>query len=170
LNKFFYSALFFLACLNTACDNCTAPDHIISINAIRISGPDTMDYTSQNAFSIPFFVYDSTESKKGKGKCHHKELAISFENQWNQDLFSLSCNRAFIFMKDTLPAFSNLLNTAVASQHIDLTATGDIDRTLSGITLRDFNPPSLIKTYTFYLEGTTTNHKTFKDSCNIFIR
>lgn len=170
LNRIIYSALFFLACLNTGCDNCTAPDRIISINSIRLSSPDTLTYTSQKEFSISFFVSDSTENKKGKGKCRHKELSISFENEWNPDLFRFYCDRPFTSMQDTWPAFSNLLNTPLISKQVILTPDGHIDPTLTQMILRDFNPPPIDKTYTFYLEGTTTNNKTFKDSCNIFIQ
>lgn len=161
---------FFLVAM-AAC-NCDGYDSIRSIDGLHIQAEnDSLPYPnagSGDSLVIKFRTEDHESSVKGSRKCRRKDLAIGFGNRWDTSGFRLYCSQSLISGKDTFAPYRNLLNTRVCTLAL-LPDNFDRLRLPSSIWISNFSKPALGQSYTFSLEGRTTDNTTHKDSCTLFI-
>jgi hypothetical protein len=169
MNKIIFFVIPAICLAISAC--CGGADTIYSIEGISLGSPDTFTFTAvpPQETVLELNVHDSLSSHRGSRNCHHKDLAIAYDNSWRFDRFSLTCDRYFVNGTDTIPAHADLLKTAICRNLIKLDP-GMSMASDSRIIISGFKQTSPAQNYKFMLEGHTSNNKTFKDSCTIFIR
>jgi hypothetical protein len=169
MNKLAFISCFVFASLLASCYDCGGADKIESVSGISLTTfHDSVKYFAGTPLTLDFTVGSDRITRDGDRKCHRKNLVLKFENSWNANQFKLSCNRYFIHNNDTIPAGSDLLHSPICDNRINLDAGGQMNSD-SRVILFNFKQPVLGLDYIFSLEGSTSDNKTFKDSCSIYI-
>jgi hypothetical protein len=174
MNKLILISFFAFAIFLSSCGKCGGVDTIHSIDGLILETPkDSVVYyasTPSDSFTLHFFLNDHSSSRKGTRDCHQKDLAISFENEWKKNGFEFQCLQTLVSGNDTIKPFTNLLGTPICRHFIPIDATGRLENNgLTHLRLTGFNKPALKQNHTFLIKGTTTDNKTFTDSCHIYI-
>lgn len=161
----------FIAMLMAISSCCGGADDIYTIEGISVSSADTFTFTAvpPQEIVMNFNVRDILGKREGSRNCHHKDLAIAYDNSWRSDRFRFTCNRYLVSGSDTIPSNTDLLKTNICQNLIKLDP-GMSMASDSRIILSNFKQTSSGQDHKFILEGQTSDNKTFKDSCTIFIR
>ncbi|MDP2176669.1 MAG: hypothetical protein Q8K70_12235 [Bacteroidota bacterium] len=116
------------------------------------------DYLNINGLYFEFNPI--IDHKDGFDKCGIANYKINEQTHFLKDSMQFFCNKTLIYNNDTVKAFNNLINTP-------FTETFD-DRNL--IKLNHIQSNNIQANYSFHISSKSSDHKTHKDSCIVFIK
>jgi hypothetical protein len=124
------------------------------------SKKDTIDADDLNTNGLYFEFVPFIDRKDGFDKCGIANYKINEQTHFLKDSMQFFCNKTLIYNNDTVKAFNNLINTP-------FTETFD-DRNL--IKLNHIQSNNIQTNYSFHISSKSSDHKTHKDSCIVFIK
>ena len=157
---FIASTLFFAAC------RCGGSNEIVTTTGIDITTPATYSAAS----SMPAIeVQGVSVTEKGDRKCLYKDLVTSYRNPLRTNTVKIYADKELKLRAVTIPAGENLLKY----KQLEMSGYDTAYNTFSHCTIYFAN---LIDTntakgqYRFYVQASTDNNGTFRDSSDMVIQ
>lgn len=166
MRKLIFPLLVVAVTLNMTSCNCGGSDEIITTTGIEITTPATYSAAS----SMPTIeVQEITVTEKGDRKCHYKNLVMSFRNSILTNMVKVYADKELKLTTVTIPAGENLL------QYKQLGING-YDTSFKNFSRCSIYFGNLIDSntrkgeYRFYVQATTDQNNTYRDSSTVVIQ
>jgi len=165
------AVLFTLGVSSCQKEKCEGFDTIVQLDDLYLFADDTLqffDNIPNQFFGISFSIFDETKSRNGTRNCSTEDLAIKFEDSWDEDEISLKCDKDIKSGSQTFRANTELIGATITRLTFEKKITGEIKD--GSISLVGIDGITISADYTFTLKMETEGNKKFDASTTIHIK
>lgn len=162
----------FVVLFQTACNkyNCNGADTIYSLNRILLVSEDSSEFEELPRgyqWGIFFRIDGILSSRDGTRNCRQQDYVVEYEDVWDENSLSFSCNKDLQGDSQTFLANTELVGTSIIETDLVLKPQSTLQK--GQLILWNIKDIEKTDSYTFTVTMKTRNGKQFSASKMVYI-